>query len=167
MYLPADRLKEGSFPELASVSNLVMKSGRGGTLVNHGRERAWAAGLLSQFGVVPADPSAPFRTLSGGNQQKVLLAKWLEANPRVLVADEPFSGVDVGARAALRARIAGAAARGVAVLLVTSNPEDITELAHRAVVFRGGEPALELQREDLTVERITEACMAGSLPAEA
>jgi ribose transport system ATP-binding protein len=114
--------------------------------------------VLRAWDVTPCDPGAAVRSLSGGNQQRLVMAKWLHEPPAVLVAEEPTAGVDVAGRAAIHERIIDAARDGVATLLVSSDAEEVAELAHRALVFDGGRPITELRREDLTVDRITLEC---------
>jgi ribose transport system ATP-binding protein len=157
-YLPADRIREASFPAADTATNFWARAGNGARWRRPAAERRITGTVLRDWEVVPADPVAPFRALSGGNQQRVLLAKWLESRPSVLVVDEPTAGVDVGGRAALYERLAQAARGGVATVLVSSDAEEVVELAHRAVVFGGGRAVTELRGADLTVDRITLEC---------
>jgi len=94
-------------------------------------------------------------TLSGGNQQKVVLARWLGMAPRVLLLDEPTQGVDVGARSEIHALIRRAADDGLAVLMAASDPEEMAVVVDRAVVIRGGRIDLHLTRNELTAARLT------------
>ncbi|HST37861.1 MAG TPA: sugar ABC transporter ATP-binding protein [Conexibacter sp.] len=157
-YLPADRVREASFQAADSATNFWARAVTGARWRRPAAERRAAGAVLRDWEVVPADPVAPFRALSGGNQQRVLLAKWLAGRPAVLVVDEPTAGVDVGGRAALYERLAQAARGGVATLLVSSDAEEVVELAHRAVVFGGGRAVTELRGAELTVDRITLEC---------
>jgi ABC-type sugar transport system ATPase subunit len=102
------------------------------------REREEADGLLQQLAVRPASPTTPIHTLSGGNQQKVLLGKWLMTSPRLLILDEPTRGVDVGARAAIHELVVGLARAGTAVILISSDFEEVLGLAHRILVMHEG-----------------------------
>jgi ABC-type sugar transport system ATPase subunit len=97
---------------------------------------------------------APVGTLSGGNQQKVVLGKWLARPPRVLLLDEPTRGVDVGAREEIYGILAGLLARGVAVLLASSDLAEVLRLAHRVLVLRHGRIAGELDPRTATEEDI-------------
>lgn len=156
-YLPGDRLSEGGFQALDTGTNYFLRSGVGELIRRRfERDRAWVT--FREWQVTPPDPETPFSSLSGGNQQRMLLAKWMAQEPRVLVADEPTAGVDIGAKAAIYGRLADGAARGMSVLLVSSDAEEVAELAHRALVFHQGEVACELRREELTVERIALEC---------
>ncbi|HYN69884.1 MAG TPA: sugar ABC transporter ATP-binding protein [Candidatus Eisenbacteria bacterium] len=117
------------------------------------------AAVASSLDVVPA-------TLSGGNQQKLLFARALLSNPKVLIADEPTRGVDVGAKRDLYELLVAMAARGVAVLLISNEVEEILGLAHRAIVLRAGRVVAELVGEQLTEEAILAASF-GRVPAAA
>jgi ribose transport system ATP-binding protein len=87
---------------------------------------------------VKGRPQQPVRTLSGGNQQKVVIAKWLERKPRVVILDEPTRGIDMGARAAIYEVIIGLARTGVAVVVVSSELEEVLGLSHRVMVLSRG-----------------------------
>jgi ribose transport system ATP-binding protein len=108
--------------------------------------------------VHPADPRVKFGKLSGGNQQKLLAAKWMDREPLVLIVDEPTAGVDVGARGVIYNKIAEAVQAGASVLLISSDAEEIAALAHRALVFHEGRVVRELVGPDLTVERVVVEC---------
>ena len=95
-------------------------------------------------------------TLSGGNQQKVVVARWLSRNPRVLLLDEPTQGVDVNARAEIYQLISNAVGQGCSVLLVTSDFEELSRVADRAIVLRGGRVGAELRGTDIEAVRLTE-----------
>ena len=95
-------------------------------------------------------------TLSGGNQQKVVLARWLSRNPRILLLDEPTQGVDVNARAEIYSLISKAVKEGCSVLLVTSDFEELARVADRAIVLRGGRVAAELRGAEIEPVRLTE-----------
>jgi ribose transport system ATP-binding protein len=110
---------------------------------------------------VPAAPDASFAALSGGNQQRVVLAKWMTPWPDVLVAEEPTAGIDVGTKSAIYGRLADAARAGTAVLLLSSDADEVAVIADRALVFRQGTPAAELAGGALTAARIAQECYAG------
>ncbi len=158
-FLPANRLGDGSLQSASVKENLTLAtlgSYFSSGLLRHRRERDRASSLLHEFDVRPPDPDRIISTLSGGNQQKVLVAKWFETNPRVLLLHEPTQGVDVGARAAILKRIRDAAAAGAAVMLASSEYEDLPHLCDRVIVFRGGRAVSELHGPSLTHERIVE-----------
>jgi ABC-type sugar transport system ATPase subunit len=101
-----------------------------------------------------ASPDSPVATLSGGNQQKVVIARWLAREPRLLILDEPTKGVDVGAKAEISEIIVRLAAEGRAILLVSSELPEVLALSDRVLVMRGGRIAGEIPRTALTQERV-------------
>ena len=122
-------------------------------------ERRGVGELLEKFSVVPANPAALLSTLSGGNQQKALVAKWFQLGPSVLMLHEPTQGVDVGSKQAIFRLLEDLAARGTAVILVSSEYEDLANLCDRVIVFRRGRPEVTLPASNLTEERILEQCL--------
>lgn len=127
------------------------------------RERADATSLVERFGVRPADSEAPIATLSGGNQQKIMIGRWLRISRRVVILEEPTAGVDVGAKAEIYRLLDGALAEGLAVLLISTDFEEIANVCHRALVFVRGTVTAELSGDDLTVTELTHA--ASAMPA--
>jgi ABC-type sugar transport system ATPase subunit len=109
-----------------------------------------------------ADLEAPVVSLSGGNQQKLLFARAVLVNPVVLIADEPTRGVDVGAKLEIYAHLVALAARGVAILLISSEIEELLGLAHRVLVMRGGQVVSELVGEAITEEAVLNAAFGTS-----
>jgi ribose transport system ATP-binding protein len=107
--------------------------------------------------VRPADPAAAMSTLSGGNQQKSLIGKWLQVQPKLLLMHEPTQGVDIGARQEIFSYIAAAAAAGTTVLVASSEFEDLIGLCHRVLVFRDGEVTRELSGAALTEPELIKA----------
>jgi simple sugar transport system ATP-binding protein/ribose transport system ATP-binding protein len=161
--LPEDRKTQGllmlrsivdnvTLPHLDEVSRLSVIASRG--------ERKAAVTLMDQVDVRAKGPTAKVSTLSGGNQQKVLFAKWLFTPPRIFIADEPTRGVDVGAKRAIYDLIQSLAAEGKAVLLISSEHEEILGLAHRVLVMRGGRIVAELDRNAMSEESILRAAFA-------
>ncbi|KAA8889041.1 sugar ABC transporter ATP-binding protein [Nocardia colli] len=126
------------------------------------RARADTGDVLARVGIRPADPDYPVRGLSGGNQQKAVLARWLLEDCRVLLLDEPTRGVDVGARADVYAQIRGLAERRVAVLMVSSDLPELLGLADRVLVLREGEIIHTAAAADLTEPDIIAMIMEGS-----
>jgi ribose transport system ATP-binding protein len=164
--VPSERLKNGavasaSVRENASLPHLDDFFRRG--LLSGRSERRWAADLLESYGVEPRDPDALYGSLSGGNQQKVLMARWLETSPTTLLLDEPTQGVDVGARRDIFSRIVAAAQSGVTVLYATTEAQDLAELCHRVLVFRDGRITGQLSGEDVTEDNIGRLCWATGL----
>ena len=124
-----------------------------------------AAALLARHDVRPADPSVLLGELSGGNQQKALLARWIDAGPRLLLLDEPTRGVDVGARARIAATLAALARDGVATLCASSDHHELALLCHRVLVFGDGTIRSELAGAELTPARIAERSQAAARAA--
>jgi ribose transport system ATP-binding protein len=158
--IPESRKEQGLLTGRTVAENVSLASiarlSRGG-LVSRRPERREVGEILARLDVRFASLSAPAGTLSGGNQQKLLFARMILAGPRVLIADEPTRGVDVGAKRAIYELLAGLAADGMAVLLISSDVEEILGLAHRVLVMRAGRMAAELTGDD-----ITEAAILGA-----
>jgi ABC-type sugar transport system ATPase subunit len=141
-FLPESRKEEGLFMDLSLAANTTFAhmrtvSSRLG-FVRPIMERSRSRSLLQFLSVDPPSPSARTGNLSGGNQQKVLFARWLFKRPRVLILDEPTRGVDVGARAAIHRLINDLAGEGAAILLISSELEEVLGMAHRVLVIRRG-----------------------------
>jgi ribose transport system ATP-binding protein len=162
--LPADRAQAGCAPALTMRENITLPTLPAFTalrsIVRRARERRAALAQADRFGITPARPELPVRYLSGGNQQKVLLAKWMLAEPRVLALHEPTQGVDVGAKREIFAHLSAAAEAGAVVLLSTVEHEDLVHLCRRVHVFRGGRCTRVLSQKELTTGRLTEAVYA-------
>jgi ribose transport system ATP-binding protein len=161
LHVPSDRLGEGGFPTLDTATNFSLRNRVSTALASARRERAAARPVFDDWGVVPRTPAATFSSLSGGNQQKVILAKWMTQRPAVLVAEEPTAGIDVGTRAAIYERLAQAAADGASVLLMSSDADEVAAIADRAIVFAHGAPKSELRRSELSPGRIAQECFSG------
>jgi ABC-type sugar transport system ATPase subunit len=131
-----------------------------GGVVRRGRERARARELSKRLDVRAASQEVPVQSLSGGNQQKVLFAKWLATRPKVLIADEPTRGVDVGAKRQIHELIVGLAADGLGVLLISSEIEEVLGLAHRVLVMRGGRIVGEFAGDDATTDNVMRAAFS-------
>ncbi len=142
LYLPEDRKRDGLVGTASVASNLVLTaigyqlSRRGFVLAAASRRVVRA--LIERLHVIPADPDRGVSTLSGGNQQKVLLGRALAAEARVLILDQPTAGVDVGAKAEIYAQVASAAASGVGVVVVSDDLDELLQLADRIVVMHAG-----------------------------
>jgi ABC-type sugar transport system ATPase subunit len=138
---PEDRHRDGLMLNLSVTENLVMTIlGRfvRGILLMRGAIEASSARSIAALGIHPPDGRRPVRLLSGGNQQKVLVGKWLNLGPRVLALDEPTVGVDVGAKAEIYAILRAERDRGVAVLIVSSDLEEVMTIADRIGVMASG-----------------------------
>jgi ABC-type sugar transport system ATPase subunit len=157
-YVPADRRRGGVVMEMSVRENLtlpLMRPLRRAAGRLDGRaERAEARRWMSTVGLRPPRPEQRLKLFSGGNQQKVVLAKWLRIRPRVLLLDEPTQGVDVGAKAAIYELILAARRDGAGVLLCSSDTKELVSLCDRVLVLREGRVASEVPRESLTEERL-------------
>jgi general nucleoside transport system ATP-binding protein len=155
--IPEDRHDAGSVLSLTVAENLALgELGRGGALarIDRATRRQRAQQLIAEFGIDCTGPDAPFASLSGGNQQRVVLARELAAEPDVLVAAQPCRGLDVGAIEFVGQRLRAAADRGIAVLLISNELEEILALADRIVVIHAGRIRGEMARGDADIERI-------------
>ncbi len=149
--VPEDRKQQGLVLGMSVAQNLSLPTLRArGRWLDRRYEGELAARSIEQLAIATAGPGQAVGTLSGGNQQKVVFGKWLAANPRVLLLDEPTRGVDVGARAQIYARLHELAAAGLAILFVSSELEEVLTLADRALVMRSGAIAGELAGDQLT-----------------
>ncbi len=158
--VPESRKEQGVVPlrsveENATLASLATFSRAG--FVDRRQERAAAGAVLESTRVRAASPRAPMSSLSGGNQQKVLFARALLCGPRLLIADEPTRGVDVGSRRAIYDLLVEQARAGLAVLVVSSDIEEVIGLSHRVLVMRGGRVTGELTGADITDENILTA----------
>jgi rhamnose transport system ATP-binding protein len=156
-YVPEDRRAHGVVAELSVAANVTLASLR--RLTRHGlldvrRERTIATDYVRRFAIKTSSVDAPVGTLSGGNQQKVALARWLAVSPRVLILDEPTQGVDIGAKAEIHRLIIDLAARGLAILLISSELPEILGLSDRIAVMRGGTIAGTLDRDAATPDAL-------------
>ncbi|MDF1605695.1 sugar ABC transporter ATP-binding protein [Nocardioides sp. YIM 152315] len=161
---PEERKSQGLLLDEAVFRNITMSSmarfARLGFL-DRGEERRRAAELTASLDVRPDGVTRAVRTLSGGNQQKVVLARWLLRDCRVLLLDEPTRGVDVGARSEIYQLIRSLADRGVAVVVVSSEIEEVLGLADRVLVVREGEVVHESAATDIDEARVLDLVMEG------
>lgn len=163
--IPADRRRLAGLVRLSVEENLThprLGRFRAGPLLRRRAVRRDAESLIRRFDIRPPRPEQAFGTLSGGNQQKAVVAKWLAVQPRVLLLHEPTQGVDVGARQQILAYLRDAASEGRAVVCASSDFEQLAGLCHRVLVFHRGRLSAELTGSSLTKEAITAACLADS-----
>ncbi|MEU4519380.1 sugar ABC transporter ATP-binding protein [Amycolatopsis sp. NPDC024027] len=162
---PEERKSQGLLLDLPVVHNVTLASlGRYAKLgfTERGRELDDAGASLRRLDLRPADPRRIVRTLSGGNQQKAVLARWLVRGCRVLLLDEPTRGVDVGARAELYRLIDELAATGVAIVLVSSEIPEVLGLADRVLVLREGRVLADRRSAGLTEAEVLDVILEGS-----
>ena len=168
--MPEDRKKDGLFLQLSAATNLTINiagpTARSGVV--RGRYlREHAARVAADFGVRVASLAVPARLLSGGNQQKLLLGRWLTRNLRLLILDEPTRGVDVGAKGEIYRLIDGFAAEGMTVLMISSELPEIIALCDRVAVMREGRVAGVLDRDEgdsFTQEAMMALATGATLP---
>jgi rhamnose transport system ATP-binding protein len=156
-YVPEDRRRHGVILDMAIAANVSLASLRSVTrrgLIDRGAERAAAARFVDRLRIKAPSVDAEARTLSGGNQQKVALARWLATEPAVLLLDEPTQGVDVGAKAEIHRFMAELAAGGLAVLMISSELPEVLGMSDRIAVMRGGTVAGVLDRAGATQDRV-------------
>jgi simple sugar transport system ATP-binding protein/ribose transport system ATP-binding protein len=168
--IPESRKDEGLVFARSSIENATLsRLGDFSTLgvVRRRAERNAAKVVLDRCDVRAASYSAPVNTLSGGNQQKVLLARMLLCSPRVVLADEPTRGVDVGAKRAIYDFLAALAADGLGIMLISSELEEILGLSHRVLVMRRGRIVAELEGDAMTEPAILAAAFADRAEAGA
>lgn len=156
-FVPEDRKRQALIPlesGLRNISLSILDRLSRFRWLRLGEERAVATEWFDRLRVQPPDPDIAVVALSGGNQQKIVLARWLAARSRVLILDEPTRGVDVGAKAEIHALIGELSARGAAVILVSSELPEILLLSGRIVVIRSGRIVAEVSREQATQDRL-------------
>jgi ribose transport system ATP-binding protein len=163
--IPESRKEQGlmlgrSVTENVSLASLARVAAAG--LVRTGPERRTVRDVLAKVDVRGGSQVAPVGALSGGNQQKLLFARSLLRDPRVLIADEPTRGVDVGAKRAIYELLATLTASGVGVLMISSDIEEVLGLAHRVLVMRGGQVTAELAGDQATEAAILSAAFGAA-----
>ena len=163
--IPGDRTNSGIIGMLPVSDNVTMP-------VLGSVFRAWMldrAGMVSRardigrtFEVRPPDPTLPMSSLSGGNQQKVVLGKWFQQKPQLILLDEPTQGVDIGARQTVFHHIRAAAAEGAVVLCASSDYEQLAALCERVLIFSSGQVVASLEGAEISKEAIAEACLGSA-----
>jgi ribose transport system ATP-binding protein len=163
--IPADRLHQGGIFDMSVSQNLTLTDpGRltgPAKAIRPGRERSEVRDWIGRLDVRPNNPDLPLAALSGGNQQKIVIAKWLRMKPRVLLLDEPTQGVDVGAKAMIHALVREAAAAGAAVVVASGDDEEICDICDHVYVLRDGEIVGELAQEQMSIDEIGRMQIAG------
>jgi rhamnose transport system ATP-binding protein len=159
-YLPEDRLQQGLVQPMSiavNASMAVLPRLTPAGVLQPWRERALARRFMEQLRIRATSPAQIVRSLSGGNQQKVVLSKWLAAEPRVLILDEPTHGVDVGTKADVHRAISHLAAQGLSILMISSELPEILGMSDRVLVMREGRLVAEFPRATATQEHIIQA----------
>jgi monosaccharide-transporting ATPase len=159
-----DRKLEGIVPEMSVSENLILalmpQLARGG-IVDEAKQQAIVEKFIQRLGVKCSGPGQKIRELSGGNQQKVLLARWLAMNPKLLILDEPTRGIDVGAKAEIQSLIKELADQGLAVLMISSELEEVLEGSDRVFVLREGRSVAEFSHAEATESAVMTAMAHG------
>ena len=167
--LPEERKADGILPRLPVAQNVTISAlDRVSRLgwIRRGEERQEAQRMMRGAGVRAASPDVPMQTLSGGNQQKALLARCLFASPRILLLDEPTRGIDLAAKEEIYQELRALAAQGYGIVLCSSEMSEILTQCHRIIVFREGKITATLSRDEATEEKVL-AAAAGTAPAKA
>jgi ABC-type sugar transport system ATPase subunit len=161
--VPEERKTEGlvlPLPVRANTTLAALGQVLRGGFLSGGREREVFREEQRRLGIKASHPDQGTWELSGGNQQKIVLAKWLRLHPRVLLLDEPTRGVDVGAKTEIYRLVASLAAEGMAVVMVSSDLPEVLGLSHRVLVCRGGGVAGELSGDDINEENVMHVALA-------
>ncbi len=165
-----DRKGEGIIPDLSVRENMTLAAlptlSRAG-VVDPGQQQAIVDRFIDRLGIKTAGPDQRISELSGGNQQKVLLARWLCLNPRLLILDEPTRGIDVGAKAEIQGLIDELAGQGLSVLMISSELEELIEGADRVTVMRDGRSTVTMTHAEVSQDRLLGAMAQGVDPESA
>jgi ribose transport system ATP-binding protein len=161
VYLPADRLREagvGALPVADNVLLPVLGAMRRGLGLDKARMAKTAHDLGQTYNVKPNAPTLPLSALSGGNQQKALIGKWLQTKPKLILLNEPTQGVDVGARQQVFAALDAASLEGAGIVVASTDFEQLAQICHRVLVFARGQIVAELTGAQVAKETIAECC---------
>ncbi len=165
-FISSRRAEEGLAANLSVRENIFMNPAITGKtvleVVPRSSEARETEAALRRFSIKAAGPEQPVATLSGGNQQKVVVARWMEGRVRLLILEEPTIGVDVGSKAEIYHLLQQSLRGGMAALLISSDFEEVARICHRALVFSRGRLTAEIRHEDLTIEALTEAASGGT-----
>ncbi len=166
-FCPEDRRAEGIVPGLSVHDNIVLVVRR--RLSRFGlrprRERKIVERLVERLGIVTTGPNQPIEQLSGGNQQKAILARWLAADPRLLILDEPTRGIDVGAKAEIMNLVASLAEDGVGILFISAELEEVVRCSDRILVLRDRAAAGLLEGDEIEMSAVIRRIAGGRKPA--
>ena len=162
-YVPEDRGTQGLIRQMTvreNVSLAVLKTLSNGSIVNRSAERDLARRSIRQLNIRAYSTEQVVNKLSGGNQQKVVVSKWLASKPRVLIMDEPTRGIDVGAKAEIHRLMSELAQQGLAILMISSELPEVLGMSDRILVMRQGHIVAEFAREVATQENVATAMMS-------
>jgi rhamnose transport system ATP-binding protein len=164
-YVPEDRRRYGVILEMSVAENTtltILRDISSAGLIDFSKEREIAADFVQRLGTKTASVDSAVGDLSGGNQQKVALARWLATRPAVIVLDEPTQGVDVGAKSEIHRLMGELAQKGLAIVMISSELPEVLGMSDRIAVMRGGTIAAVLDRADATQEKILELALGYS-----
>jgi ribose transport system ATP-binding protein len=168
-FVPENRQTEGAAESLTVAENLmhhrILRRYQKRSKLNRRAVAREVRALLDEYDVRPRSPNAQLSQLSGGNQQRVIMAKWLSTEPSLLLLHEPTHGVDVGSREQILLRIRSAARNGMAVVCASSDPEQLAELCDRVLTFERGKVVAELTGLDLNKDTIVESSYRSAISA--
>jgi ribose transport system ATP-binding protein len=158
--VPGNRLRDSIWAGGTAVENLTVPflSRFSKVVLRHRAERNFVRSEMSRFGVRPLTPRREMSRFSGGNQQKMVLARWLQINPRVIVLHEPSQGVDAGAKKDIFELIRQVADSGSAVMVFSSDLEEVANVCHRVIVLRHGRICGQLTKDQLSEDALIAAC---------
>jgi rhamnose transport system ATP-binding protein len=168
-HVPEDRRRHGVILEMpvdANATLAILQKISSGGLIRFAREREVATTFVERLGVKTPSIAAPVGNLSGGNQQKVALARWLAAEPVVIILDEPTQGVDVGAKSEIHRLMGELAKNGLAIIMISSELPEILGMSDRIAVMHGGSVVGELTRAQATQEKVLEMALGHTAGGE-
>jgi ribose transport system ATP-binding protein len=165
-FLPEDRKEQGSVQILSIRENLMhaclSEISHGGSFIDRNYEAQLASKQIEDLAIRLSDPENPLTSLSGGNQQKVVLGKWLNTEPQVLLFDELSRGIDVNAKQQIFQILWDLSREGLSSIVVSSELEELLEICNRILIMRDGEIIDEVVPDGLSVEALYAMCMGGS-----
>ena len=161
--MPEDRGSQGLIRPQTVRENLslaILDRISRALFVDRAKEAAVATEAIARFGIRTRGPEQRVRQLSGGNQQKVVLAKWVATEPRVLIMDEPTRGIDIGAKAEIHALMTRLVGQGLAILMISSELPEVLGMSDRVLVMRGGRIVRSFDRRQATPDAVGAAMTA-------
>ncbi|WP_140417269.1 sugar ABC transporter ATP-binding protein [Bacillus cereus] len=163
VYVPEDRARNGIFSIASVTENMTAASLQQNNryFINREKESALVKSFIEQFRIVVPNMNVELASLSGGNQQKVVLAKYLACNPKIIILDEPTRGIDAKARLEVYETIEEMKREGLAILLISSDVEEIVQLANRVYVMRNGQFVSSLEKEQISADEVTRLAYGG------
>jgi ribose transport system ATP-binding protein len=169
-FVTSNRMEEGCAPELTLRENFLpnpgIRSKNPFAWTTPRAERKVATDLVNRYGVRPALTEVAIATLSGGNQQKIMIGRWLSTRRKLIILEEPTAGVDVGAKADIYTLLEESLADGLGVLMISTDFEEVANVCHRALVFVQGTVTAELSGADLSIANLTAAASGAALTSE-